>query len=181
MKPALLFPLLLLLLPVSSVIQDLLPALPPSQERIQLLPVLFCFGVLALPTVPSLFFALATAVFHGLLTLQIQSGQAESGLLGPVVFFLGWGIILRVAGESTQGMRWELHALGSALVTLTLLAGEFLILCAKRGGCPVDATVLFRIAVPAGVSLLLAPFFYLLLGLLVPASGERLKPQLSRR
>lgn len=178
MKPPVLFPLLLLLLPVSSVVQDMLPALPPSQERIQLLPVLFCFGVLSLPAVPAMFFALATAFFHGLMTLQIQSGQAESGLLGPVVFFLGWGMILQMARESTHGMRWELHALGSTLVTLTLLGGEFLILCAKRGGCPLDAVVLLRIAVPAGGALLLAPFFYVLLGFLVPVSRDNQKAPL---
>jgi hypothetical protein len=181
MKSTFLFLLLLLLLPLSTVLQDLLPSLPPSQERIQLLPVFFCFGVLALPLVPALFFALATAGFHGLMIMQIQSGQAETGLVGPVVFFLGWAIILQMTSESTRGMRWEIHALGSALVTLTLLGGEFLLICAKRGGLPLDSTVMLRIAVPAGAALLLAPLLYLLLGSLVPLSRENKKSPLPNR
>ena len=146
----------------------MLPPLPPYQERILLLPVLFCFGVLALPLIPALYFALAVAVVQGLMFLQIQSGEAELGLVGPVVFFLSWAIILQMVSEATQGMRWELHALGSTAVTLTLLGGEFLILCAKRGGFPVDATVLMRMAIPSGSALLLAPLLYVMLGSLVP-------------
>ena len=59
MRQAILFLILLILLPVSVVLQDLLPGIPPSQERILLLPVVFCFGMLALPLIPALFFALA--------------------------------------------------------------------------------------------------------------------------
>ena len=179
MKQTFLFILFLILLPVSVVLQDLLPTLPPHQERILLLPVLFCFGVLAQPLIPALFFALAVAVVQGLNLLQIQSGEIEFGLVGPVVFFLSWTILLQMASEITQGMRWELHALGSALVTLSLLGGEFLTLCAKRGGMPLDAVVLLRIAVPSAAALLLAPLLYMVLGSLVPivpAAGlEKLK------
>ena len=181
MKPAILFPILLLLLPFAEAIQDQLPPLAPSQERIQLIPVLFCFGVLALPLVPALWFALGTAIFHGLVILQAQSGHIESGLLCPVVFFLSWAVILQVTSESTHGMRWELHALGSAMVTLTLLSGEFLILCATRGGLPLDSTVILRIVVPAGASLLIAPLLYFALGSLVPVSRESQKSPLPKR
>ena len=124
--------------------------------------------MLALPLIPALFFALATALLQGLILLQIQGGEAELGLVGPVVFFLSWAMVLQMASEATQGMRWELHALGSAAITLTLLAGEYLILCAKRGGFPVDSTVLLRIATPSALALLIAPLLYLLLGSLVP-------------
>ena len=172
MRPAILLPILLILIPVSMALQDLIPALPPAQERIQLLPVLFCFGVLALPLVPALFFALATAVVGGLSLLKIQSGQAEFGLAWPIGFFLIWTIVLQMASETTRGMRWELHALGSALVTVTLLAGEFLILCAKRGGFPVGLAVLLRIVIPSALSLLIAPMLYLMLRKLVPLSPE---------
>ena len=175
MKPYLLLPLLLLLLPLSAVVQDLLPGLPPAQERLLLLPVVFCFGALALPLLPALFFALAAAVIEGLVTLQVVSGQAEFGLTAPVVFFLGWTILLQMAGEASRGMRWELHAIGSALVTLTLLGGQFLLLCAHRGGFPVDLTVVLRIAVPAAASLLLAPPLYLALAPLVPLSPQTQK------
>ena len=72
MRTTLLFLLLLVLLPISIVVQDLLPPLPPMQERILLLPILFCFGALALPLIPALFFALATALIQGLALLQIQ-------------------------------------------------------------------------------------------------------------
>ena len=142
------------------------------QARIQLLPVVFCFGMLALPLVPALFFALVTALVQGLLILQVESGQAELGLTLPVVFFLGWAIVLQMTSEATRGMRWELHAMGSALVTLTLLGGEFLVLCMKRGGFPLDTTVILRTAIPAASALLIAPVLYFMLRSLVPLSPE---------
>lgn len=172
MRIRVLFLLLLVLLPVSSAVQDLLPAIPPHGARIQLLPVVFCLGVLLVPTVPALFLALAAALVQGLSLLQVQSGQAELGLTLPVVFFLGWGLLLRMAAEALGGARWELHALTSGFVTLTMLAGEFLVLCVKRGGFPVDGAVVTKIVVPAIVSLLAAPAAYLLLIPLAPRAGE---------
>jgi hypothetical protein len=62
--------------------------------------------------------------------------------------------------------------LGSALVTFSWLGGEFLMICFKRGGFPIDTTVLLRMAVPAGLALLIAPLVYLLLGSLVPYAPE---------
>jgi hypothetical protein len=172
MKTTLLFFLLLILLPVALVIGELLPAIPPDQEALLLLPVIFCFGALALPLLPALLFALATAVMQGLLLMQIQAGQADFGLVCPIVFFVSWTIVLQMASEVTHGMSWELHAIGSFFVTLTLLTGELLILCVKRGGFPVEMTVLLRIGIPAVAALLISPIFYLLLRSLVPIATE---------
>lgn len=167
MKQGLLLVLLLILLPVSLAVQDLLPGIAPFGARIQLLPVVFCFGVMALPLVPAAAFALAAAVVQGLALLQVQSGQAELGLTLPVLFFLGWALVLRMTAEITGGIRWESHAVASAAITLTLLGGEFLVLCLKRGGFPVTGHVLAKIAVPAVASLLLSPLLYALLHRLV--------------
>ncbi len=172
MKQTLLLIILLVLLPFSVVLQDLFPAIPPYQERIQLLPILFCLGALALPIVPALFFALACALVQGLVLMQIQSGEAELGLTLPIVFFLSWAIVLQMISEATHGMRWELHALGSVLVTATLLGGEFLVLCIKRGGFPLDTAVLLRVMVPSAAALLISPLIYFLLRNLVPVSSE---------
>ena len=172
MRTALLFVLLLILLPLSVAVQDLLPPIPPFQGRVLLIPVVFCFGVMAMPLLPALCFALIVGGVQGLAILQIESGEIELGLVGPVVFFLSWAILLQMASEATQGIRWEIHAMGSALVTLTLIVGEFLILCAKRGGFPADMTVLMRCLVPAGAALLIAPVIYFLLQSLVPYAPD---------
>jgi hypothetical protein len=173
MRQAILFLILLILLPGSVVMQDLLPGIPPSQERILLLPVVFCFGVLALPLIPALFFSLVAALIQGLALIQIQSGQAEFGFTLPVVFFLSWAIVLQMTSEATHGVRWELHALGSGLVTLSLVAGQFLVLCIKRGGFPLDQVVFFRIGVPAAAAVLIAPPLYFALRSFVPmVSGD---------
>jgi len=176
MNRVFLFLILVLLLPFSLALQDLLPALPPCRERLQLLPVVFAFGVLALPLVPALWFALLAAVVQGLALFQMQAGQAEIGLTLPVVFFLGWAIVLQMAGEVTRGMSWELHAAGSALVTGTMLLGEFLALCVRRGGFPVDPAALMRIAIPSVAALLIAPLLYLLLRNLVPLAAPEERP-----
>lgn len=172
MRQALLFIILLVLLLVSVVLQDLLPAIPVAQSRIQLLPVVFCFAMLALPLVPALFFALITALVQGLLLLQIQAGQSELGLTLPIVFFIVWALLLQMSSEATHGMRWELHALGCALVTLTLLGGEFLVLCIRRGGFPLEMNVGLRIILPSLIAPLIAPAFYFMLRALVPLSPE---------
>jgi hypothetical protein len=77
-----------------------------------------------------------------------------------------------MASEATRGMSWELHAIGGALVTATMLAGQFLTLCFKRGGFPVDLSVLLRIAVPSVAAILLAPLLYLMLRGLVPLAAD---------
>ena len=69
-------------------------------------------------------------------------------------------------------MRWEVHAFGSAVVTLTLLGVEFLVLCVKRGGLPLEMTVLLRIVIPSVASLLIAPMLYFALRNLVPVFIE---------
>jgi hypothetical protein len=168
MKKTLLFLLLLILLPVSVALQDLLPPVTPFAARIQLLPVVFCLGAMALPVVPAAAFALVVAVVQGLALLQVQSGQAELGLTLPVLFFLCWALVLRMVSEAGGGIRWETHAAGSALVTLTMLGGEFLVLCVKRGGFPVSGGVLAKIAVPSVTALLISPLLYVLLHRLVP-------------
>ena len=170
MKQALLFIILLVLLPVSVAVQDLLPAVPPAQERLLLLPILFAFGVMALPLVPALWFALLTGIVQGLVLLQVQSGQSEMGLTIPIVVFLGWAIVLQMASEVNRGMRWELHALGSALVTLTLVGGGYLLLCIRRGGFAPDLAVLLQIVIPSVGAALLSPLLYLPLRSLVPFS-----------
>jgi len=184
MRQGILFVILLLLLPIAVAVQDLLPAIPPFQARILLLPVVFCFGAMALPLVPALFFALATALVQGLVLLQIQSGQAELGLTVPVVFFLVWAIVLQMASDATHGTRWEVHALGSAVVTLSLLGVEFLVLCVRRGGFPLEMTVLLRIVIPSAASLLIAPLLYFTLRKIVPVFIEEAplpqKPNFSR-
>jgi hypothetical protein len=177
MNRTLLFLILVVLLPVALAVQDLLPGIPPCQERLLLLPVVFAFASLALPLVPALWFALLTALVHGLSLLQVQSGQAEIGLTLPVVFFLGWAILLQMASEATRGMRWELHAIGSALVTLTMLSGEFLVLCVKRGGFPADTGVLMRIAIPSAAALFVSPPLYLALRSLVPLAAAEEQPR----
>lgn len=168
MNRAFLFLVLAVLLMLSLVLQDLLPALPPCGERLLIFPVVFAFGVLAQPLVPALWFALLTALLQGLSLLQVDSGQAEIGLTLPVAFFLGWALLLQMASEATRGMRWELHAAGGALVTMTMLSGQFLTLCIKRGGFPADLSVLLRIAVPSIAALLVAPVLYLAMRNLVP-------------
>ena len=81
-----------------------------------------------------------------------------------------------MTSEATQGLRWELHAFGSALVTFTMLAGEFLVLCITRGGFPVDFGVVLKIILPSVAALFLAPLLYLLLRSLVPMAPDAQAP-----
>jgi len=172
MRQALLFIILLILLLVSVAVQEMPTAIPIAQSRIQLLPIVFCFAMLALPLLPALYFALITALVQGLLVLQIQAGHSELGLTLPIVFFVSWAIVLQMSSEATHGMRWELHAAGCALVILTLLGGEFLVLCMKRGGFPLDVNIGLRILIPALAAPFIAPTLYFGLRGLVPFTPD---------
>jgi len=53
-----------------------------------------------------------------------------------------------------------------------MLAGQFLTICIKRGGFPIDLSILLRITVPSVAAILLAPLLYLLLCRLVPLAAD---------
>lgn len=175
MKSIFSFLLLLGLLILTIVTQDLFPPMAfLGQAHLMLLPIIFCFAVLALSLPSALFFALVTGTLQGLLVMQVHNQHVEIKLGWFIFFFMGWTFLLQFLSDLADGVRWEIHALGSSLCTATLLLGEFFLLSLSRGHFIVSSHVLFLIGASAGITLFLAPFFYLFFQfLLAPAKPLR--------
>lgn len=171
LKNFLSFCLLTLLLLLGLIIQDSLPSMPLlAQTPLLFVPIIFCFASLALSLPEALLFAVMTAVLTGLMAMQFPNNQPEIRLGWFILFFISWTILLQIFSALTEGVRWELHAIGSALCTATLLLGEFFLLSLKRGGFLINDRTFLLIVIPTGATLLMAPLFYgLLQFFLLPA------------
>lgn len=161
MKTLLPFLFLLLLLLIAFVAQDTLSSIQLlGQAPLLFVPTIFCFSALAFTLPEALLFALITAILSYLMIAQFPNGHTEIKPGWFLFFFIGWTILLQFLSDLTDGVRWELHAIGSALCTATLLFGEFFILSLKRGHFLITERIFILILVPAGASLLIAPLFY---------------------
>ena len=150
---------------LSMAVQEFIPPLNLFWDaRIVLVPIFFCLGALELPFLLMIVLALFTGLASDLMTLQVVGTQVEIAV--------GWSIIFYVlAGCTLQGVRppylrghWELHAFGSALCTILLLACQFLMLSFRRmetGGLVFHWIILARIFVPGSAALLISPFVYM--------------------
>lgn len=165
------FPFLLLtaLLIVALIAQDLVvPAPFLGQAQLFFVPIIFCFGALVLPLPRALLFAFLTAILEGLMVAHVDHDHIEIRLGWFIFFFMIWTVLLQWMSNLINGVRWEIHALGSALCTATFLMGTFMLLAVDRGAGSFASTTLLLIFVPSAASLLLAPLCYVALQFLLP-------------
>ena len=168
MKSFFLFLFLFVLLLITVTVQDLFPSLLFfGQAHLLFFPIIFCFAVLALPFSEALFFGMITGLIEGLMIMHIHDGHVEIRLGWFILFFMLWALALQLLSNLTDGVRWELHALGSGLCTATFLLGEFFLLSCSRGHFLMTGEVLLMSVLPAGAAFLLAPCFYGLLQFLL--------------
>ena len=163
------FTLLIILLLLAMITQDVLPSMPFfGQTHLILVPMIFCFAALALPFPFALLFALVTGVLQGLMVMSFHHGHVEIRLGWFIFFFIIWAVLLQFLSDRTDGVRWELHALGSGLCTASFLFGEFFLLSFSRGHFSITDTVLLLALIPGGIALFIAPLFYAVLQFLLP-------------
>jgi len=174
MKTFFSFFFLLLLVIIALALQDTFSgAIGFYQVHLFLVPVVFCLGALILPFSTALFFGFITGLLEGLMTLSFQAHHPEIGIAWFIFFFIAWACLLQFITELTDGIRWELHALGSALFTASLLAGEWILLSWHRDSFSITTTTLLLIMIPSALSLLLAPLLYYSLQFLLPPTHQR--------
>lgn len=179
MKTIFSFFFLLSLLIIALVLQDTFSGgIGFYQIHLYLVPVVFCFGALILSLPAALFFGLITGLLEGLMTLSFNAHCPEVGLGWFIFFFMSFAFFLQYITELTHGIRWELHALGSAFCTASLLVGEWLLIAWHRGAFNITSMTLLLITIPSAISLLLSPLLYYTLQFLLPPSrkvaGDRL-------
>lgn len=136
--------------------------------RVNLVPVLFCYGAMALPFPLMLVLATITGFLVDLSALQIIDGVPEIAVGWSAVFYL-------LAGMICQGLRplvlrghWELHSLMSAITAILFVAMQFAMVTLNRlesGGFFWNEAVTWRILGPGIVALFAAPVFWFALAL----------------
>ena len=174
MKRVFSFFFLFLLMVIALVLQDILSiAVGMYQIHLFLVPIVFCFGAIALTRAAALYFAVITGLLEGLLVLPFHAHRPEIGITWFVLFFMTWVLLLQGAIGLTDGIRWELHALGSALFTASLLTGEWLMISWHCGFSNITSMTLMLIVIPSALSLLLSPLLYYSLQFLLPSNYQR--------
>jgi hypothetical protein len=179
MKTIFSFFFLLLLVVIALVLQDTFSgSIGFYQIHLFLVPVVFCFGALILSLPVALFFALTTGLLEGLMTLSFHDHRPEIGIGWFILLFMAWAFLLQFVTELTDGIRWEVHALGSAFFTALFLVGEWILISFHRGSFSLTSMTIILIGIPSAISLLLAPFLYYSLQFLLPPNrktvGDRL-------
>jgi|LauGreDrversion2_6_1035139.scaffolds.fasta_scaffold15352_2 hypothetical protein len=161
MKPLPLFLFLLVLLLLTMALEATLPFIPfLGQVHLILFTIIFCFAALVLPFSGALFFGFITGLLEGLLVMQIYDQHVEIRLGWFILFFTLWALVLQCVSDLTDGIRWELHTLGTGLCTATFLLGEFLLITFSRGNFFITRDVFVVSLLAAGISFILAPLFY---------------------
>lgn len=134
-----------------------------SGARVNLVPVLFCYGALIVPFPFMLVLALGVGLMADLATLQVVESMVEVGLGGSVIFFLMVGLICQGLRPLVLRGHWELHTLMSALTAIMYPAMQFLMITFRRmedGGFFFNETVVWRILGPGIITLFVAPIFW---------------------
>lgn len=157
---------------LAVIVQDFLPGMPFfADAHILLLPIIVCYALLWMPFPAALAFALYAGLLGDLATLHVDGDHVEIGLGWSMLYYVLLAAVLRLLPALRLDARWETHCLASAAATFFLLAGQYLMVCLRRGSFVLDGTVSARIVGPALAALLIAPLLCFFFGLF-PAGGS---------
>jgi len=138
-------------------IQEMIPAVPALHgARLLLVPALFFYGAVALPTSTML----ALAVFTGLLTdlayLHVVSGQVEIAVGWSIVFFVILGLLANGLQPAFQRGHWWIPIPLTLVATSLFLLMQFAMISLRREGFFFNEVVVWRILGAGVLSALVA-------------------------
>lgn len=153
------------------VLQEHIPVLHAfGGSRVQLVPLLFCFGAFLLSFPSMLLWAMAAGVLFDLSQLQFVGATPEISFGVGAMFFLFLGAICQGTRPLFLKGSWWILSIVSFAGTAFFLFLQYLLLTLRRfevGGVFWSEEVVWRILFPAAIAMLVAPFlptFYTLLG-----------------
>jgi hypothetical protein len=129
--------------------------------RLLLVPMLFCYGALAMPFWAMLLMAIYTGFLIDLAYLNVADGHVEIAVGWSIVVFVFFGLFAHGFQPAFAGGRWWLHILLSAACTCAFLALQFVMICFRRQGIFFNETVAWRIVAPGLFAAVLAPLVHL--------------------
>lgn len=138
-----------------------------SGARVNLVPVLFCYGALLLPFPYMLALAVIIGLMSDLATLQVLGSSVEMRLGWSILFFLLVGLICQGLRPLVLRGHWELYTLMSALTASLYIAVQFGMITLRRmeeGGFYFSDVVTWRILGPGIILLVVAPMFWFAVG-----------------
>jgi hypothetical protein len=139
--------------------------------RIVLVPMLFCYGALAMPFWATLLMAAYTGFLVDLASLNVVDGHVEIALGWSIVVFVFFGLFAHGLQPAFVSGRWWLHVLLSGLCTALFLALQFIMICFRRQGIFFNQTVAWLIVTPGLFAAALSPLVHLTVTKLAPYVG----------
>jgi len=145
------------------VIQEFIPPIQVLHgARVLLVPMMFCYAALVMPT----WLMLLAAFFTGFLTdlnyLHVVDGQVEIGLGFSIVFFVLFGLLANGFQPAFRRGHWWLHIVLSGLGTSVFLVLQFAMISFRREGFVFSELVVWRVLGPGLVAMLLSPLMHVI-------------------
>jgi len=144
-------------------LQEFIPPLHALYgARVLLVPMLFCYGALALPGWGMLLLAMFTGFVTDLAYLHVVGGQVEIALGWSMVYFVTFGALAHGFQPAFQRGHWWIHILLSAAGTSMFLALQYVMISFRREGLVFNEIVVWRILGPGLVAAVFAPLVHLI-------------------
>lgn len=146
----------------SFIIQEFLPPIQILHgARVLLVPMLFCYAAMVMPTWLMLLMAFFTGFLTDLNYLHVVDGQVEIGLGFSIVFFVLFGLLANGFQPAFRRGHWWLHIILSAVGTSVFLLLQFAMISFRREGFVFNELIVWRILGPGLVAGILSPLLHL--------------------
>lgn len=156
-----LFLILVVLVFVAQLLEMFLPPLEwMFNAHIYIVPVIVCYGAVALPFPLMLGLAFVAGFLWDAMTVQVLESSVEISF--------GWSILLyAVLAAIMHGLkplfnrgRWEVHCVLSGVCTSLILLSQYLMISFRRGSIFFNREVWWQIGGPGLLAMLMAPLVF---------------------
>ena len=148
---------------LAFIVQEFIPPLEVFRDaRVLFVPMLFCYGALALPFWAMLLLAVYTGLLSDLAYLNVVGGQVEIAVGWSIFFYVLLGMLVHGFEPAFRRGGWWLHPIFSAVLTSLYLALQFVMISFRRSGFEFHDTILWLILAPGVMAALFAPLIHLI-------------------
>ena len=172
------FAILVVLTFLGQIVEFFIPPLDwMYNARIYIVPVIVCYGAIALPFPAVMGLAFFAGFMLDALTVQVLGTRVE---ISP-----GWSILLyAVLAAIMHGLRplfirgrWEVHCIMSGLCTSAILLSQYLMITFRRGSLVFTREAWWQIGGPGVIAMIMAPLAFWILHTLARATRNPYLPE----
>lgn len=171
------FVVLLILTFLAQVVEFFIPPLDwMFNARVYVVPVIVCYGAMALPFPAVLALAFFAGFMLDALTVQVLGGRVEISV--------GWSILLyAVLAAIMHGLRplfirgrWEVHCIMTGVCTSAILLAQYLMISFRRTSLFFNREAWWQILGPGIIAMLMAPLVFWILHWLAGLTRNPYRP-----